>query len=90
MSRKLYADLTNMAMPIALEMLDTISPQFLVDLISLGAISARTIELQLYRELTSGLSFPIGFKNGTGGSLGVAINTIGTAATTYYFMGVTK
>ncbi|KAJ9651705.1 3-deoxy-7-phosphoheptulonate synthase [Neophaeococcomyces mojaviensis] len=89
-SRKLYADLTGMGMPIASEMLDTISPQFLADLISLGAIGARTTESQLHRELASGLSFPIGFKNGTDGSLGVAIDAVGAAAATHYFMGVTK
>merc|ERR1712000_554013 len=70
-----------MGMPIASEMLDTISPQFLADLISLGAIGARTTESQLHRELASGLSFPIGFKNGTDGTLGVAVDAIGAANT---------
>ena len=89
-SRQLYADLTNTGMPIASEMLDTISPQFLADLISLGAIGARTTESQLHRELASGLSFPMGFKNGTDGSLGVAIDAVGAAAAKHHFMGVTK
>jgi len=89
-SRKLYIDLTNEGMPIASEMLDTISPQFLSDLISLGAIGARTTESQLHRELASGLSFPVGFKNGTDGTLGVAIDAIGAAAAKHHFMGVTK
>jgi 3-deoxy-7-phosphoheptulonate synthase len=89
-SRQLYADLTGLGMPIASEMLDTISPQFLADLISLGAIGARTTESQLHRELASGLSFPIGFKNGTDGSLSVAIDAVGAAAAKHYFMGVTK
>lgn len=89
-SRQLYSDLTNMGMPIASEMLDTISPQFLADLISLGAIGARTTESQLHRELASGLSFPIGFKNGTDGSLGVAIDAVGSAAAPHHFMGITK
>lgn len=89
-SRQLYADLTGMGMPIASEMLDTISPQFLADLISLGAIGARTTESQLHRELASGLSFPMGFKNGTDGSLSVAIDAVGAAAAKHYFMGVTK
>ena len=89
-SRKLYCDLTNEGMPIASEMLDTISPQFLSDLISVGAIGARTTESQLHRELASGLSFPIGFKNGTDGSLGVAVDAIGSAAAKHHFMGVTK
>jgi len=89
-SRKLFVDLTNLGMPIASEMLDTTSPQFLADLISLGAIGARTTESQLHRELASGLSFPVGFKNGTDGSLGVAIDAVGAAAAKHHFMGVTK
>ena len=89
-SRQLYVDLTSRGMPIASEMLDTISPQFLSDLISLGAIGARTTESQLHRELASGLSYPVGFKNGTDGSLGVAIDAIGSAKSKHHFMGVTK
>ena len=90
LSRQLFCDLTSQGMPIASEMLDTISPQFLNDLISLGAIGARTTESQLHRELASGLSFPIGFKNGTDGSLSVAIDAVGAAAAKHHFMGVTK
>ena len=89
-SRQLFCDLTSAGMPIASEMLDTISPQFLSDLISLGAIGARTTESQLHRELASGLSFPVGFKNGTDGSLTVAIDAVGAAASKHHFMGVTK
>ncbi|KAI9779046.1 MAG: 3-deoxy-7-phosphoheptulonate synthase [Candelina submexicana] len=89
-SRQLFCDLTSSGVPIATEMLDTISPQFLADLISLGAIGARTTESQLHRELASGLSFPIGFKNGTDGSLTVAIDAVGAAAAKHSFMGVTK
>jgi 3-deoxy-7-phosphoheptulonate synthase len=89
-SRHLFCDLTNAGMPIASEMLDTISPQYLADFISLGAIGARTTESQLHRELASGLSFPVGFKNGTDGSLTVAIDAIGSAAAQHHFMGVTK
>ncbi|KAG8529970.1 3-deoxy-7-phosphoheptulonate synthase [Bacidia gigantensis] len=89
-SRQLYCDLTRMGLPIASEMLDTISPQFLADLISMGAIGARTTESQLHRELASGLSFPIGFKNGTDGSLTVAIDAVGSASSPHHFMGVTK
>ncbi|KAH6617730.1 hypothetical protein B0J18DRAFT_468083 [Chaetomium sp. MPI-SDFR-AT-0129] len=89
-SRQLFCDLTSTGMPIATEMLDTISPQFLADFISVGAIGARTTESQLHRELASGLSFPVGFKNGTDGSLGVAIDAIGAAAAKHHFMGVTK
>ena len=89
-SRQLFVNLAESGMPIASEMLDTISPQFLADLISLGAIGARTTESQLHRELASGLSFPVGFKNGTDGSLGVAIDAVGAAASRHHFMGVTK
>ncbi|EFX02167.1 phospho-2-dehydro-3-deoxyheptonate aldolase [Grosmannia clavigera kw1407] len=90
-SRQLFCDLTGTGgMPIASEMLDTISPQFLADFISVGAIGARTTESQLHRELASGLSFPVGFKNGTDGNLGVAIDAIGAAASRHHFMGVTK
>ncbi|KAJ0326965.1 hypothetical protein COL5a_006521 [Colletotrichum fioriniae] len=89
-SRQLFSDLTTAGMPIASEMLDTISPQFLADFISVGAIGARTTESQLHRELASGLSFPVGFKNGTDGNLGVAIDAIGAAAAKHHFMGVTK
>ncbi|KAK3709858.1 3-deoxy-7-phosphoheptulonate synthase [Vermiconidia calcicola] len=64
--------------------------RFLADLISLGAIGARTTESQLHRELASGLSFPMGFKNGTDGSLTVAVDAIGAAAAKHHFMGVTK
>lgn len=76
-SRQLFVDLTSIGMPLASEMLDTISPQFLADLLSIGAIGARTTESQLHRELASGLSFPVGFKNGTDGGLDVAIDAIG-------------
>lgn len=89
-ARKLYADLTGLGMPIASEMLDTISPQFLADFISLGAIGARTTESQLHRELASGLSFPIGFKNGTDGNVNVAIDAIWATAYPHHFMGTTK
>ncbi|CDK28405.1 unnamed protein product [Kuraishia capsulata CBS 1993] len=89
-SRKLFVDLTDRGMPIGSEMLDTISPQYLNDLLSFGAIGARTTESQLHRELASGLSFPIGFKNGTDGSLDVAIDAVQAASHSHHFMGVTK
>lgn len=88
-SRKLFVDLTS-KLPIAGEMLDTISPQFLSDLFSVGAIGARTTESQLHRELASGLSFPIGFKNGTDGTLGVAIDALRAASHPHHFLSVTK
>ncbi|KAK9447105.1 3-deoxy-7-phosphoheptulonate synthase [Limtongia smithiae] len=90
LSRQLFCKLTDMGLPIASEMLDTISPQFLADLLSIGAIGARTTESQLHRELASGLSFPVGFKNGTDGSLDVAIAAVGAASHPHHFMGVTK
>lgn len=89
-SRQMFVNLTTSGMPIASEMLDTISPQFLADCISVGAIGARTTESQLHRELASGLSFPVDFKNGTDGNLSVAIDAIGAAAASHHFMGVTK
>ncbi|KAK3181424.1 3-deoxy-7-phosphoheptulonate synthase [Lecanicillium sp. MT-2017a] len=90
LARQLFVDLTAKGMPIASEMLDTISPQFLADLLSVGAIGARTTESQLHRELSSGLSFPVGFKNGTDGSLGVAIDAIGAVRHPHHFLSVTK
>ncbi|KAK6353131.1 3-deoxy-7-phosphoheptulonate synthase [Orbilia brochopaga] len=89
-SRKLFCDLTALGVPIASEMLDTVSPQYLADLLSVAAIGARTTESQLHRELASGVSFPVGFKNGTDGSLTVAVDAIGAAAHPHHFMGVTK
>ncbi|KAK9468900.1 hypothetical protein V1512DRAFT_67561 [Lipomyces arxii] len=89
-SRQLFCKLTDMGIPIASEMLDTISPQFLADLLSVGAIGARTTESQLHRELASGLSFPVGFKNGTDGSVDVAVAAVGAASQPHHFMGVTK
>jgi len=90
LSRQLFVDLTSRGMPIASEMLDTISPQFLADLLSVGAVGARTTESQLHRELASGLSFPVGFKNGTDGTLGVAIDAIGAVKHPHHFLSVTK
>lgn len=89
-SRQLFVDLTSDGMPLASEMLDTISPQFLADLLSVGAVGARTTESQLHRELASGLSFPVGFKNGTDGTLGVAIDAIGAVRNPHHFLSVTK
>lgn len=90
-SRQLYADLTEKAeIPIGSEMLDTISPQYFSDFLSFGAIGARTTESQLHRELASGLSFPIGFKNGTDGNTAVALDAAQAASKGHHFMGVTK
>jgi phospho-2-dehydro-3-deoxyheptonate aldolase len=89
-SRQLFVDLTDKGMPIASEMLDTISPQFLADCLSVGAVGARTTESQVHRELSSGLSFPVGFKNGTDGSLDVAVDAIGSVKHPHHFLSVTK
>ena len=89
-SRQLFMDLTNKGMPIASEMLDTISPQYLADALSVGAIGARTTECQLHRELASGLSFPVGFKNATDGTLDIAIDAMGAVRRPHHFLSVTK
>ncbi|KAJ3359302.1 3-deoxy-7-phosphoheptulonate synthase [Kappamyces sp. JEL0680] len=89
-ARQLLCDLTSMGIPVASEMLDTISPQFIADCISWGAIGARTTESQLHRELASGLSFPVGFKNGTDGNLTIAMDAIQSASHPHHFLGVTK
>ncbi|KAF8064116.1 hypothetical protein FPV67DRAFT_1420336 [Lyophyllum atratum] len=89
-SRQLLCDLTDLGIPVGSELLDTISPQYIADLMSWGAIGARTTESQLHRELASGISFPIGFKNGTDGSVSVAIDAMGSASNPHAFMGVTE
>ena len=89
-ARQMFVDLTEKGMPLASEMLDTISPQFLADCLSCGAVGARTTESQLHRELASGLSYPVGFKNGTDGSLDVAIDAIGAVMHPHHFLSVTK
>lgn len=90
LSRQLLVELTNNGMPLATEFLDTITPQYFADCISVGAIGARTTESQLHRELASGLSLPVGFKNGTDGNVGLAIDSIEAAAARHHFMGVNK
>ncbi|RAL07339.1 3-deoxy-7-phosphoheptulonate synthase [Aspergillus homomorphus CBS 101889] len=89
-ARKLLADITDKGVPVACEMLDTISPQYTADLISVGAIGARTTESQLHRELASGLSFPVGFKNATDGSVGTAADSLKSMRGKHHFMGTTK
>ncbi|KAG0707214.1 hypothetical protein DFH29DRAFT_897539 [Suillus ampliporus] len=89
-ARQLLCDLTELGVPVGSELLDTISPQYIADLISWGAIGARTTESQLHRELASGVSFPIGFKNGTDGSVSVAIDAMRSASNPHAFMGVTE
>jgi 3-deoxy-7-phosphoheptulonate synthase len=89
-ARKLLVQLTSMGIPVGSELLDTISPQFIADCISWGAIGARTTECQLHRELASGVSFPVGFKNGTDGNLTIAMDAIMAASHSHSFLGVTK
>ncbi|KAH9844476.1 Phospho-2-dehydro-3-deoxyheptonate aldolase, phenylalanine-inhibited [Teratosphaeria destructans] len=89
-ARQMFVDLTTKGMPLASEMLDPISPQYTADLLSVGAVGARTTESQVHRELASGLSFPVGFKNGTDGTLDVAIDAIGAVRHPHHFLSVTK
>ncbi len=89
-ARKLLLDLTDTGIPAAGEFLDMITPQYMADLISWGAIGARTTESQVHRELASGLSCTVGFKNGTDGNLKIAIDAIRAASAPHHFLSVTK
>ncbi len=89
-ARQLLLDINRVGVPAASEFLDTISPQYIADLISWGAIGARTTESQVHRELASGLSAPIGFKNGTDGNLKIAIDAIQAASKPHHFLSVHK
>ena len=89
-ARQLLCDLNDMGLPTAGEFLDLISPQYVADLMSWGAIGARTTESQIHRELASGLSCPVGFKNGTNGGIKIAIDGIGAASNPHHFLSVTK
>ncbi len=89
-ARELLIYLTDLGLPLATEALDPISPQYLAELFSWSAIGARTTESQTHREMASGLSMPIGFKNGTTGGLGVAINALQSAASSHRFMGINR
>jgi 3-deoxy-7-phosphoheptulonate synthase len=87
-ARTLMREVAEMGMPAATEMLDPIIPQYLADLVSWAAIGARTTESQTHREMASGLSMPVGFKNGTDGSLGVAVNAMIAASQPHNFLGI--
>ena len=89
-ARKLLVDLGEISMPVGVEYLDVLTPQYLSDLISWGAIGARTTESQSHRELASALSCPVGFKNGTGGSLEIAIDAIQSANSPHHLLSVNK
>ncbi len=90
LARHLLTDLVDMGVPTGTEFLDLISPQYVADTVCWGAIGARTTESQVHRELASGLSCPVGFKNSTDGSLRVAIDAIGSASHPHHFLSVTK
>ncbi len=90
LAREILLDINNQGVPAATEFLDLISPQYVADLISWGAIGARTTESQGHRELASGLSCPVGFKNGTDGKLQIAIDGIWAASRPHHFLSVTK
>ncbi len=88
--RELLLDLNEMGMPVGCEFLDMITPQYIADLVAWGAIGARTTESQVHRELASGLSCPVGFKNGTDGNVKIAVDAIRAASAPHHFLSVTK
>lgn len=89
-ARTFLRDVVELGVPTALEFLDPITPQFMADLVTWGAIGARTTESQVHRELASGLSMPVGFKNGTGGTVQIAADAVRSAAEPHHFLSVTK
>ena len=90
MARKLLSDINDLTVPTAGEFLDMITPQYLADFMSWGAIGARTTESQVHRELASGLSCAVGFKNATNGGVKIALDAIGAAEAPHHFLSVTK
>jgi 3-deoxy-7-phosphoheptulonate synthase len=90
MARELLLNINELGLPAGTEFLDVISPQYIADLISWGAIGARTTESQVHRELASGLSCPVGFKNGTDGNVKIAVDAIKAASQPHHFLSVTK
>jgi 3-deoxy-7-phosphoheptulonate synthase len=90
MARSLLRSIVDLGLPTGTEFLDTITPQFIADLVSWGAIGARTTESQVHRELASGLSMPCGFKNGTDGNVDIAIDAVRAASHPHHFLSVTK
>ena len=89
-ARRFLVDVVQLGLPAGTEWLDPITPQFIADLVSWGAIGARTVESQVHRELASGLSMPVGFKNGTGGSVQIAVDAVRSSAHPHRFLSVTK
>ena len=90
MARRLLRDIVGLGLPVGTEFLDLLSPQFISDLVSWGAIGARTTESQSHRQLASGLSCPVGFKNGTDGNVKVAADAVLAAGAPHAFIGMTK
>ena len=90
LARKILLEINELYLPCATEFLDTITPQYTADLIAWGAIGARTTESQVHRELASGLSCPVGFKNGTDGNMRIAVDAIRSANSPHHFLSVTK
>src|SRR5881396_771672 len=90
LARRLLLDLAALGVPAGCEFLDPITPQFIADLVTWGAIGARTTESQVHRELASGLSMPVGFKNGTDGGVQIALDAVRAAAHPHRFLGVTE
>ena len=90
LARKVLLDVAELGVPAATEFLDTLTPQYIADLVSYGAIGARTTESQSHRELASGLSMPVGFKNGTDGGVQVAVDAVFSARHAHWFTGVSK
>jgi len=89
-ARGLLRDINKLGLPAGVEFLDVISPQYIADLVAWGAIGARTTESQVHRELASGLSCPVGFKNGTDGNIKIAADAVGAASNPHHFLSVTK
>ncbi|MBN8994215.1 MAG: 3-deoxy-7-phosphoheptulonate synthase [Rhizobiales bacterium] len=89
-ARSLLCEINELGMPAAVEFLDTTTPQYLADLVAWGAIGARTTESQVHREMASGLSCPVGFKNGTDGNVQIAIDAVKSASAPHHFLAVTK
>jgi 3-deoxy-7-phosphoheptulonate synthase len=90
LARKLLRDINMLGLPVGCEYLDIVAPQYVSDLVAWGAIGARTTESQVHRELASGLSCPIGFKNGTDGKVKIAIDAVKAASHPHHFLAVTK
>ncbi len=90
LARRLLADINALGLPAGAEFLDTTTPQYIADLVAWAAIGARTTESQIHREMASGLSCPVGFKNGTGGDVKIAVDAVKSASNPHHFLAVTK